>query len=182
MNHLLADIRGNLSHPYEIKVQTESGLGNAVLRGVRNASGDVIAVLDADGSHNPKYIPGMTELLEEYDIVLGSRYIAGGSSEDYRIRVFLSRLFCIFSKVILNLKVEDNMSGYIVAKKNVFSQLTLKPVGYKLGLEILVKSKGRFLVAEYPVCFEKRKMGYSKTGFIQGIKTIASILQLRLEA
>ncbi len=180
MSQLLSEIRSIISEPYEIKVQTESGLGHAVLQGVKKATGDVIVVLDADGSHNPKYLPRMTALLCKYDIVLGSRYVIGGGSEDYAVRLLLSRLFCELSKLLFNLKVNDNMSGYIVAKKTVFDELTLKPVGYKFGLELLVKGKGKFSVFEYPVNFEKRKMGYSKTGFLQGIRTLASIFRLRL--
>jgi hypothetical protein len=73
------------------------------------------------------------------------------------------------------------MSGFIVARREVFEQLNLKPLGYKFGLEIISKSKGKFNVAEYPVFFEKRKMGVSKTGFGQGIKTFAFILKLWME-
>ena len=73
------------------------------------------------------------------------------------------------------------MSGFIVAKRVVFEQLNLKPLGYKFGLELITKSKGKFSVTEVPVFFEKRKMGLSKTGFGQGIKTFAFIIKLWLE-
>jgi len=180
LNFLLSDISLSLKGPYETKIQTEQGLGNAVLCGVRSSVGDVIAVLDADGSHNPVYLPSMVKLLSEYDIVIGSRYVHGGSTEDYTLRMLISRLYCKVAKFLFNLKVNDPMSGFIVAKKSVFNSLTLNPVGYKFGLEILVKSKGKFKVLEYPVNFEKRKMGLSKTGVGQGFKTLAFILKLRL--
>lgn len=180
LRKLLDDISLSLKVPYETKVQTEQGLGNAVLCGVRSSVGDAVAILDADGSHAPKYLPNMVRLLSEYDIIIGSRYICGGSTEDYFVRMLLSRLYCKIAKFLFRLEVNDSMSGYIVAKREVFKALTLKPMGYKLLLEILVKADGKFKIIEYPVRFEKRKIGLSKTGFGQGILTLIFIFKLRL--
>jgi dolichol-phosphate mannosyltransferase len=166
---------------YEVLVQREPGLANAVLHGVKLAHGEAIVILDADGSHNPKYIPMMLKYLSVFDVVVGSRYVQGGGTEDYFFRMLLSRLFCKLARFILRINVNDCMSGFIVAKREVFEQLNLKPLGYKFGLEIIAKSKGKFSVAEYPVYFEKRKMGISKTGFGQGIKTFAFIMKLWME-
>lgn len=171
----------NQLNDYEVLVQREPGLANAVLHGVRLASGEAIVILDADGSHNPKYIPSMLRCLYAYDIVIGSRYIKNGGTEDYTLRMLLSRLFCKIARFTLGLQVNDNMSGFIVAKRKVFEQLHLKPFGYKFGLEIIAKSKGKFSILEYPVIFEKRKIGLSKTGFGQGIRTFAFIIKLSIE-
>jgi dolichol-phosphate mannosyltransferase len=166
---------------YEVLVQREPGLANAVLYGVKRSHGEAICVLDADGSHNPKYLPEMLKYLSVFDVVVGSRYVHGGGTEDYFLRMLLSRLFCKLARFILRIHVNDCMSGFIVARREVFEQLNLKPLGYKFGLEIIAKSKGKFSVAEFPVFFEKRKMGFSKTGFGQGIKTFAFILKLWME-
>mgnify|MGYP001407006754 CR=1 FL=1 len=166
---------------YEVLVQRELGLANAVLHGVKLAHGEAIVILDADGSHNPKYISEMLKYLSVFDVVVGSRYVNGGGTEDYFLRMLLSRLFCKLARFILRIHVNDCMSGFIVAKREVFEQLNLKPLGYKFGLEIIAKSKGKFRVAEFPVYFEKRKMGISKTGFGQGIKTFAFIMKLWME-
>jgi dolichol-phosphate mannosyltransferase len=173
---LLSQLEG-----YEVLVQREPGLANAVLHGVKLAHGEAIVILDADGSHNPKYISEMLKYLSVFDVVVGSRYVHGGGTEDYFLRMLLSRLFCKLARFILRIKINDCMSGFIVARREVFEQLNLKPLGYKFGLEIISKSKGKFNVAEYPVFFEKRKMGVSKTGFGQGIKTFAFILKLWME-
>jgi dolichol-phosphate mannosyltransferase len=164
--------------PCDVHIQTEPGLANAVLCGVKVASGDVVCVLDADGSHNPSYLPTMVHRLSEADIVVGSRYVRGGGTEDYFMRMLLSRLFCKLSRALLRLKVNDNMSGFVVAKREVFEQMHPQPFGYKFVLELLVKGRGRFTVVEHPVVFEKRKMGISKTGFGQGVKTFMFILKL----
>jgi hypothetical protein len=117
----------------------------------------------------------------EKQLLVGSRYIKGGSTQDYFVRMLLSRLFCKLARFILQINVNDCMSGFIVAKREVFEQLNIKPLGYKFGTAIIYKSKHKFRVAEYPVIFEKRKMGLSKTGFGQAIKTLTFIIKLRLE-
>jgi dolichol-phosphate mannosyltransferase len=166
---------------YEVLVQREPGLANAVLHGVKLSHGEAIVTMDADGSHNPKYVPEMLKYLSVFDVVVGSRYVKGGGTEDYFVRMLLSRLFCKLARFILHININDCMSGFIVARREVYEQLKLKPFGYKFGLDIIVQSKGRFKVAEYPVFFVKRKMGLSKTGFGQGIRTLAFIIKLRLE-
>jgi dolichol-phosphate mannosyltransferase len=176
LSTLLSQLEG-----YEVLVQREPGLANAVLCGVKRSHGEAIATMDADGSHNPKYIPEMLKYLSVFDVVVGSRYIKGGSTQDYFVRMLLSRLFCKLARFILQINVNDCMSGFIVAKREVFEQLNIKPLGYKFGTAIIYKSKHKFRVAEYPVIFEKRKMGLSKTGFGQAIKTLTFIIKLRLE-
>jgi dolichol-phosphate mannosyltransferase len=166
---------------YEVLVQREPGLANAVLHGVKLCTGEAIVVLDADGSHNPKYVPEMLKHLAWADVVVGSRYVRGGGTEDYFVRMLISRLFCKFARFILRIHVNDCMSGFVVARREVFEQLNLKPFGYKFLLEIIVQSKGKFRVAEYPVVFEKRKMGLSKTGAGQLIRTFAFIMKLWME-
>jgi len=165
--------------PHEIKVQSEPGLANAILCGVKGSIGDVIVVLDGDGSHNPKYIPQMVEMLHNHDIVIGSRYTQGGHNADYFLRHLLSRFYCKLARSLLRLQVSDTMSGFIVARKEVFDRLSLlNNDDYKFGLEIMEKSKDRFRIAECPVVFEERKAGYSKTDAIQGIRTLAFIFKL----
>lgn len=71
-------IHSSLVYPHEILVQTEPGLALAVLCGVRRAKGNVIVVLDADGSHNPQNLTKMIDLVQTYPIIIGSRYVEGG--------------------------------------------------------------------------------------------------------
>ena len=171
-------IHNSLVYPHEILVQTEPGLALAVLCGVRKSKGDVIVVLDADGSHNPQNLTKMIGLVQTYPIVIGSRYVEGGVSNDTVIRRFLSRLFCRLAGVLLKVKVEDSMSGFVAAKRQVFETVHLQPIGYKFALELLVKCDARFRILEYPIIFQKRKMGSSKTGVKEGIKIMTLILAL----
>lgn len=177
---LLEQISLNLTQLCEVKIQREKGLSNAVLQGIRHSVGDVVVVMDADGSHNPRCVPAMVDKLAFCSVVVGSRYVEGGKTNDYVLRRFVSRFFCKLARFLLDLDIKDTMSGFIVAKKWVFKQLDLRPFGYKFGLEIMVKGKGWLDIREFPVVFEKRVMGYSKTGLLQGLKTFACIFRLFL--
>jgi hypothetical protein len=79
---------------------------------------------------------------------------------------------------MLNIEIQDPMSGFIVAKRKVFETISIHTIGYKFALELLVRNNGSFRVLEFPIVFEKRKMGTSKTGFTEGIRTIAFIFLL----
>ena len=178
LRYLIDDIHGIVAYPHEILVQSEPGLGSAVLQGIRKSRGNVIAILDADGSHNPRDLNKMLNLMQTCQLVVGSRYIQGGGSRESFFRRFFSLAFCRTARALLSLKINDPMSGFIVAKRQVFETVKLQPIGYKFLLELLVKSKESFKITEYPIIFEKRKMGKSKTGAAEGIRIMELILLL----
>ena len=180
LNRLISEIKDHLAYSHEILVQTEPGLAKAVLCGAKRAKGDILVVLDGDGSHSPRNINRMVNLVATYPVVVGSRYVKGGISNDPHIRQFLSRLFCRVARATLNLEVEDPMSGFVAIDRRVLNTVKLEPFGYKFALELLVKSNGCFRILECPIIFEARKMGYSKTGLKTGISTMALILLLSL--
>jgi dolichol-phosphate mannosyltransferase len=184
INELIADIHKKVSAEHEILVvdksdvppqikgarlilQKSDGLGNAVVEGLKEANGDIILMMDGDGSHEPSYINEMLKGIAENDIVIGSKYVPGGFTEDYQSRVYVSKILNLVIGSFLGLKVRDLMSGFVMYRRSVFDGLVLKPKGYKLALEILYKSskKGPLKVKEIPVRFYKRKAGTSKVGF-----------------
>jgi len=178
LNRLVSEIAKCLTYSHEILVQTEPGLANAVMCGIKNSKGEILVVIDGDGSHKPQNLNTMVSLVSTYPIVVGSRYANGGISKDYPLRQFLSKLFCKITRAILKLKIEDPMSGFVAIHRQVFNSVYLHPFGYKFLLELLVKSKGRYRIFEYPIVFEKRKRGCSKTGVRVGMSTIAFIMIL----
>jgi dolichol-phosphate mannosyltransferase len=180
LNRLINEINNSLTCSHEILVQTEPGLANAVICGIKKAKGQILVVLDGDGSHNPRNLNKMVNLVPTYPVVVGSRYINGGVTNDSHIRQFISRLFCRIARLVLKLEIEDPMSGFVAFNRQVLKRVHLEPFGYKFLLELLVKSNGCFKVLEWPIIFEARKMGSSKTGIRVGISTIAFILLLRL--
>jgi dolichol-phosphate mannosyltransferase len=178
---LLTKIEQYVSEPHEVLVQTEKGLGYAVKCGIERSKGDVIAIFDSDGSHNPKYITAMHELLQHsnYDIVIGSRYIKDGKTQDTFIRKVISRIYCVFAQELFMLYIKDNMSGFIVAKKEVFLKYPITNKGYKFGLELLGQSYGVFKAIEYPIVFEQRKLGKSKANYKEAFNTLWFMIKLK---
>jgi dolichol-phosphate mannosyltransferase len=180
LNRLINEINSSLTCSHEILVQTEPGLANAVFCGIKKAKGQILVVLDGDGSHNPRILNKMVNLVRTYPVVVGSRYINGGVTNDSHVRQFISRLFCRIARLVLKLEIEDPMSGFVAFNRQVLKRVHLEPFGYKFLLELIVKSNGFFKVLELPIIFETRKMGNSKTGIRVGMSTIAFILLLRL--
>lgn len=143
------------------------GVGNTLRDGFKTAKGDIIITMDADLSHDPKYIPSLySKLKEGYDIVIGSRYIKGGGMDSTMGRLILSRGFAIFSN-LLGLNVHDATTGYRAQKKKVLDELSLESEGFEIHIEIPMKAKKRgFRLCEIPIKYAKRKEGRSKLSYI----------------
>tara|TARA_Y100000991_G_scaffold144045_1_gene108785 strand:- start:332 stop:1441 length:1110 start_codon:yes stop_codon:yes gene_type:complete len=147
-----------------------SGLSSAIKEGCLCASGDIIAVMDADGQHDPSYIVLALETIElkKVDIVLGSRFAKGaiikGLSIERKssssIANNLARLSLYGSYDYLT----DYMSGFFVFKRNVCIELIEKidVHGFKFFYELLAISKGKLKILEIPLIFNERMYGDSK--------------------
>ena len=158
--------------------QGKLGLSSAVLEGFKIASGSVLVVMDADLSHPPEKIPEMVSKIEsgEAEMVVGSRYVKGGSVEDWPFsRRIISKGATLFARRLTGVK--DPMSGFFALKKSVIETVELNPVGYKIGLEILVKGK-HASVAEVPIRFANRKSGKSKLGGSEYLKYLDHVIML----
>lgn len=149
-----------------IKRKTKDGLSSAILNGIQNASGDTIVVMDSDFSHPPQLIPRLIETLKKYqcDIAVASRYVKGGSVENWPIkRKIISKVATLIAKKGLGVKTNDPMSGFFAFRKNIIDGLNFDGIGYKILLEMLVKARGA-AVHEIPYTFTDRKFGKSKLG------------------
>ncbi len=139
------------------------GLSPAVIRGLDESSSDYCVVMDADGSHPPSAIPSMVEALEQgADFVVGSRYIKGGSTQDGWgvLRWLNSKAATIMAMPFT--KVKDPMSGFLgLATSTYHNAEELNPIGYKIGLELIVKCRCKNVV-EVPIHFRTRILGESK--------------------
>ncbi|HEY3094175.1 MAG TPA: polyprenol monophosphomannose synthase [Nitrososphaera sp.] len=142
----------------------KQGLSSAILAGVQSASGDVVVVMDGDFSHPPQTIPKMLEELEDskYDIVVASRYIKGGSVIGWPFkRRLMSRGATKIAQVGFGIEVKDPMSGFFAFRRSIIEGVEFDAIGYKMLLEILVKTKGA-RVKEVPYTFTNRAAGASK--------------------
>jgi dolichol-phosphate mannosyltransferase len=158
----------------------ERGLSSAVLRGFSEARGTVLVCMDADLSHPPEKLPEMIAAIKsgEADFVLGSRYVAGGSTEQGwgLFRWLNSKVATILARPFTN--VADPMSGFFAISRGQFEGADpLNPVGYKIALELLVKSRCR-RVREVPIHFANRSLGESKLSFREQWKYIKHIKRL----
>ena len=139
------------------------GLSAAVLDGFREARNEVFLVMDADLSHPPETIPEMLRQLQSgADFVLGSRYVAGGTTEEAWgvLRWINSKAATLLARPFTRLK--DPMSGFFAFHRSLLDGApSMNPVGYKIGLEVLVKCNCRN-VAEIPIHFSQRFQGESK--------------------
>ncbi|HDD64048.1 MAG TPA: polyprenol monophosphomannose synthase [Thermoprotei archaeon] len=175
-----------LSRMYPVKVirrVNERGLASAVLRGFREASGDIIVVMDADLQHPPEVIPNLVrKAYEGYDLVVASRYIKGGGMEDWPIyRRLVSKGAIFLARVILPeaRRVRDCVSGFFLVKRSIVEGVKLSPTGFKLLLEILVKCKPK-LICEVPYTFRSRSRGKSKLEYMEYINYLRHLLRLAI--
>ncbi len=156
-----------LSGPVPCVVQNRGrklGLASAVQEGFARARGAVVAVMDADGSHPPSAIPRLVEAVTTggAEFALGSRYIAGGSCPGLSwSRRLISRGATALARPLV--PIADPMSGFFAFRREVLGRAPLSPLGFKIGLEIMVRCRPH-PIAEIPISFRPRTAGSSKLG------------------
>jgi dolichol-phosphate mannosyltransferase len=140
------------------------GLSSAIIKGVQYASGDCLVIMDGDFSHPPQVIPSIIQALQDsnYDIVIASRYVKGGSIIGWPFkRRLMSKGATKIAQYGLGIDVKDPVSGFFAFRRDIISGLKFDAIGYKMLLEILVKTKGA-RVKEIPYTFTNRRIGASK--------------------
>jgi len=144
--------------------KTKSGLSSAILDGIQHSSGEPVVVMDSDFSHPPKIIPQLIEEIKtsKYDIVIASRYTEGGEVSGWSTkRKLISKGATGIAKAGLGVNESDPMSGFFAFNRNILEGIKFDAIGYKMLLEILVKTKGA-KVKEIPYTFTDRTRGSSK--------------------
>jgi dolichol-phosphate mannosyltransferase len=160
--------------------KAKNGLSSAILNGIQTAKGETIVVMDSDFSHPPQIIPKMIDAFKQYqcDLVVASRYITGGNIQGWTTkRKLMSKIATSIAKNGLGIKTKDPMSGFFAFKKNIIKELNFDAIGYKILLEMLVKTKG-VKVKEIPYTFENRKLGSSKLDSSTIIDYFKSVFKL----
>ena len=153
------------AHPVRLLVRRgERGLSSAVLHGIREARGAILVVMDADLSHPPEVIPQLIHAIQRdgADFALGSRYARGGSTDEKwsLYRRINSQVARLLARPLV--PIRDPLAGFFALSRARFDEATgLDPVGYKIGLELLVRCGCR-TVKEVPIHFRDRVRGTSK--------------------
>ncbi|MFD6553348.1 glycosyltransferase [Streptomyces sp. NPDC058398] len=163
----------------------EGGLGGAVVEGLKAASSQWIVVMDGDCQHPPSLIPELIASGERTNagLVVASRYIKGGSREGlaggYRIAVSRGATWLTKSLFPRRLRgISDPMSGFFAIRRSAVTAEVLRPLGYKILLELAVRSRPR-QVTEVPFVFQDRFAGESKSSAREGFRFLRHLVGLR---
>jgi dolichol-phosphate mannosyltransferase len=165
------------------------GLGSAIVAGMKYAIDEGyqrFVSMDADRSHDPKYLPALTDL-NGYDVKIGSRYIPGGGVENWPLsRYLISRGVNVFCRVLLNVPARDASGGFRCYRTSLLRRINLDDLwskGYSFQEEMLL----RCLVAgarvrETPIVFADRREGASKANVKEMARSLSVLVKLGLAA
>ena len=165
------------------------GLGSAYKAGFKYAFShgyNIVATMDADFSHHPKFLPEMIAKIKDYDMVIGSRYVPGGNIIGFNFwRKLISGSAQFFSRKLLRLKIKDATSGYRVYKKSVLVKIGYSSIlshGYSYLLESLyLAHKYGLNIYEVAIVFENRKLGKSKISSAEILKALTTVIRLKIQ-
>lgn len=189
------DIAEQLAQRYEGKIFVlhrtgPAGLGRSYLDGFRRAlamGADVIVQMDADFSHSPRYIPQMIEALAQADVVVGSRYVRGGSLDEHWSwwrRLLSWWANAIYTRLILGLHVRDGTAGFKAWSRGALEGIDLDAIssnGYVFQVEMAyVCERLGYRISEIPIHFEDRRIGRSKMSIPVKLEAAYRTFEIRL--
>ncbi|MGO9495636.1 MAG: polyprenol monophosphomannose synthase [Solirubrobacteraceae bacterium] len=148
----------------------KTGLGHAYLAGFARAlsgGAELVIEMDADFSHDPRYLGPMLDAAKEADLVLGSRYVEGGGVEDWGLlRRLISRGGGFYARKILGVQIHDLTGGFKCIHRRVLETIQLETIraeGYVFQIEVTYRAlRAGFRVKEIPIVFRDRSVGSSK--------------------
>jgi dolichol-phosphate mannosyltransferase len=168
--------------------EKKEGLGKAYIEGFKwclSGNYDFIIEMDADLSHNPKYLSKLIDNINEYDLVIGSRYIEGGGVINWSpLRKLISFGGSLYSRLILGITIKDVTSGFKCFRREVLEAINLDKIlstGYAFQIEMNYRTtlKG-FKIKEIPIIFEDRLAGKSKMSKKIFIEALQNVILLRI--
>ncbi len=174
----------NLADKYPVSCVHRAGklgLASAVIDGWTTCRSPIIGVMDADFSHDPAIVPQLVGLIKSgrCELAVGSRYIRGGGITNWPLRRRFTSLVAIALAKPLT-KVKDITSGYFFCQRSVIQGVTLDPIGFKIGLEVIMKGKYRN-VQEVPYVFTDRTHGASKLNSGEIVNYLKQLFKIYFE-
>ena len=168
-----------------VRRRPSNKFGDAVRTGIQEARGQWIMFMDADGSHAPEFIPCLIRETEQNDVVIASRYIEGGNTENAPVLMLMSRVLNFSYAVILNLKCKDVSNNFKIYRASLLKPLALKCLNFDIIEEMLYKINRRnpaVRIKEVPFSFKKRMIGKTKRNlFLFTLSYLITIIRLRLQ-
>jgi dolichol-phosphate mannosyltransferase len=171
--------------------EQKQGLGPAYLAGFRRALADgaeLVLEMDCDFSHDPADVPRLIEAARaEADLVLGSRYVAGGAIPNWGVwRRLISRGGCVYAQILLQTRIRDLTGGFKCYRRRVLESIDLDAIdskGYAFQIETTYRAlrKG-FRVVEVPITFVDREEGGSKMSGLIVLEAVWKVPAIRFAA
>src|SRR2546422_2490779 len=162
----------------------DGGLATAVVHGMNRAQAEYVAVIDADLQHPPEQLRVLYDqaIAQDADLVVASRYVKGGSYRGLAGvgRRFISKGLKWTDKLLFPgqlLRISDPLGGFFLLRRSLLANVSLRPIGYKILLEILIRCQWR-QVLEVPYHFQARAHGRSKANMQQGILALQHMQRL----
>jgi len=170
--------------------ESKSGLGHAYLAGFARAlegGAQIVFEMDADFSHDPRYLGAMLAAADEADLVLGSRYVRGGGVEDWGLlRRIISRGGGLYARLVLGVGIHDLTGGFKCIRREVLEGIeldTIRAEGYVFQIEVTYRALlAGFRVREIPIIFRDRSAGTSKMSARIAAEAVWSVPRLRKSA
>lgn len=167
---IAARLAGEEENVHFLHRPIKEGLGPAYIAGFKEALREgacLVVEMDADFSHEPAYLPRLLEAAERADLVLGSRYVAGGGVTDWGpVRQAISRGGSAYSRLVLGLEVRDLTGGFKCFRRETLEAIDLDAIrsrGYAFQVEMTYRAiELGFRVVEVPIVFRDRQEGSSK--------------------
>lgn len=157
--------------------------GDAVRTGIAKAQGEFVVFMDADGSHSPEFIEKLYEHSGKNDVVIASRYINGGRTDNSRLLVLMSLMVNVIYSVVLNLRCKDVSNSFKLYRSEHLKKILLKCSNFDIVEEILFKlhrNNHNLRILEIPFSFKERMFGHTKRNLVIFVITyVLTILRLR---
>lgn len=166
------------AHGARVLLQRERGFGRAVWEGIRESRGEWVLTMDADGSHDPEYIPSLFDARVSADVVAASRYVQRGGAECPRYRDLLSRLLNRVTAWVCSVPVRDSSGGFKLYRRSIFDEFELTRRDFSVQLEAVMKAIAHGCrVVEVPYTYKARRAGASHAKIISyGCSFLGTIL------
>jgi len=144
--------------------------GDAIRTGIAEARGKYLLCMDADGSHSSSFFPAMWRQRENADIVIGSRYVEGGQTENPVVLIWMSYAVNLTFRLVFNLDAKDVTNSLRLYRTEVLKPMRLESNDFDILEEILIRAvthRPPARLLEVPVVFGRRKAGESKRKLVQ---------------
>lgn len=179
----LSTIKSITNKNCKILFQKGKGYGDALINGIHNVDSKYFCIFNADGSFIPEEIKNMLDLVKNNtaDLIFGSRYMKGGSSEDDTIITLVgNKIFTFLGNLFFSLNLSDILYTFVIGKTHLTKKLNLKEKKFSFCVELPIKAKRfKYKIISYP-CHERIRIGGIKkvNAFKDGLLILFSMIKL----